>query len=1290
MSLIGEKLDKYMKGNALPATIMKGKQIYEQRGYKLDKITTTEQGHASYKVDSDSRTQPYKVEIKNWNKGILATSCSCPYNYGGICKHRVTAIMALKTHLSTQSSQTLVAPSNQFVSSNRVVQIASFDDWVMKSLFEAEAWKNRENTGIKTVLHKALNGVVDADVIVKGQQYQVYFEKLRFNNEYYSTCSCNQKSTLPLCVHKLHTLLEIRKEFGRYNPFDRMRDYTTEKNKLLQEYGFSLADDIKGKFDFKVTENGSLQLLRLDESIQKISTFQQWKTINNTIFRDEAYAYELHTDEATQLENRTVVYVMTLVGKEFLNDVQFEAYSCKINAHGKMSNFKSFESAQFKDFPQLTDDEITLITAIHSINRDGIAAFLKRKDIRLSLGYNYLDKRLIFAGAMPVLEEYVHKQLDTIFELLQHKKVFFAQNPYFSNGNELMPVVLSPERIKPWFVLKEEGEFLVLEGFVNLGKKRVRLSNFNEMESYWVKEYGDFIYKLANPEVANLLAYLPPKGVLKVHKSDFESFFEDFLVPLSQKFALSFDTQHAIVSEALFHAETKVLIKEDGDSLLFIPRFVYTEDSPESMAAQQAAYEEKRKIAKLKSLIQAPHFQSYEFGYDTLTEKCLLRKNQLLLLQRDKTLEQAFFTFLQSQHPLFATQQQFPFVHLSINDALQEGWFFTFVENLKSQQVQLYGLQELKKFRYNSNKAKFSMKSGSGIDWFDLQISIEFGDQKVSLKEVQAAFLKKQNYVALKDGTLGLLPQEWLEKYEHIFKLGKVKDQSIQVSKLHFSVLDDIAADFENAEMIAEIRHKKEKLLQFKALPSVSVPMQVKAQLRDYQQEGLKWLSFLDEFGWGGILADDMGLGKTLQMLSFLQLQKNKHPDATNLVVLPTTLVFNWQAEAAKFCPELKLFVHRGGTRQKVNEHWHEYDIILTTYGMVRSDIDLFKSFPFHYIILDESQAIKNPDSLIAKAVKQLQSFNRLVMTGTPVENNTFDLYSQMDFLNPGLLGGQEFFKTEFANPIDKAQDKIQAAHLRKIVYPFMLKRTKEEVAKDLPEKTESIIFCEMDKKQRKIYEQYREMYRQRLVEKMTTEGREKASFLILEGLLKLRQICDSPAVLNAEEPLENHSAKLEELIREIEENAGEHKILIFSQFLKMLDLIRVHLEKHNIPYEYLDGQTQDRAARVNRFQEDSDCRVFLMSLKAGGVGINLTEADYVYLVDPWWNPAVEQQAIDRTHRIGQKKSVFAYRMICKDTIEEKILLLQDRKRDLAKDLISTEEGFLKKLSQEDIIDLFS
>ena len=350
----------------------------------------------------------------------------------------------------------------------------------------------------------------------------------------------------------------------------------------------------------------------------------------------------------------------------------------------------------------------------------------------------------------------------------------------------------------------------------------------------------------------------------------------------------------------------------------------------------------------------------------------------------------------------------------------------------------------------------------------------------------------------------------------------------------------------------------------------------------------------------------------------------------------------------------------------------------------------VLQNFEFNYIVLDESQAIKNPDSLTSKASRLLRAKNRLTMTGTPVENNTFDLYSQMEFLNPGLLGNPEFFRTEYANAIDKHQDKEKAQELRQIIYPFMLKRTKEEVAPDLPDKTETILYCEMDAKQRKVYETFREKYRQQIADKLATEGLNKSSFLVLEALMKLRQICDSPALLSDDVDYGNDSTKLNEIVREIEENASNHKILIFSQFLKMLDLVKTHLEKANIPYEYLDGQTNDRASRVNRFQNDQSCRVFLMSLKAGGVGLNLTEADYVYLVDPWWNPAVERQAIDRTHRIGQTKKVFAYKMICKDTIEEKILLLQARKKELADDLISTEQGFVKKLTQEDIMALFS
>jgi non-specific serine/threonine protein kinase len=582
------------------------------------------------------------------------------------------------------------------------------------------------------------------------------------------------------------------------------------------------------------------------------------------------------------------------------------------------------------------------------------------------------------------------------------------------------------------------------------------------------------------------------------------------------------------------------------------------------------------------------------------------------------------------------------------------------------------------------------MRTSSGIDWFDVKVEIRFGDQLASLADVRKALLKKENFVALGDGTLGMLPEEWLEKYAGMLRVGQVDGDTVKVSKLHFSVIDALYNEIDSLEVQRELYEKRQKLLNFQEIADVPLPANVKAQLRDYQREGFKWLHFLNEFGWGGCLADDMGLGKTLQVLTFLQERQNRMPDATNLVVVPTTLLSNWEAEAAKFCPDLKTQVYRGATRQWDTDLFDEFDLVITTYGTVRSDIEKLRQYRFGYVVLDESQAIKNPSSQVAKAVKLLRADNRIVMTGTPVENNTFDLYSQMDFLNPGLLGSQEFFRMEYATPIDKHRNEEKARELRGLIYPFMLKRTKEEVAKDLPDKTEIVLHCEMGKAQRKVYEKFRETYRQKITDKMSRDGKEKASFLILEGLLKLRQICDSPALLSDEEDYGHDSAKLDELVREIHENAGHHKILVFSQFLKMLDLVRQHLEAMHIPYEYLDGSTEDRAARVRSFQENEQCRVFLISLKAGGVGLNLTSADYVYLIDPWWNPAVEQQAIDRTHRIGQTQKVFAYKMICKDTVEEKILSLQEKKKEVADDLISTESGFIKKLTQEDIVGLFS
>ena len=426
--------------------------------------------------------------------------------------------------------------------------------------------------------------------------------------------------------------------------------------------------------------------------------------------------------------------------------------------------------------------------------------------------------------------------------------------------------------------------------------------------------------------------------------------------------------------------------------------------------------------------------------------------------------------------------------------------------------------------------------------------------------------------------------------------------------------------------------------------------------------------------------------------MSFLEEYKKQNNGIRALVVCPTTLIYNWENEIRKFTPALSYRIHHGGARSRNKDDFNGHDITITTYGTLRSDIKLMVGVEFDYLILDESQAIKNPSSKVTKAASLLNAKHRLCMSGTPLQNNTFDIFAQMNFLNPGMLGTMEFFRQEFAMPIDKFGEEDRKEHLKKILYPFILRRTKEQVARDLPEKQEMILFCEMEDEQRQIYDAYRNDFRDKIIGTIQEQGIQRSQLTILQGLMKLRQICDSPAILNEQEKFENHSIKLEELAREITENISNHKALIFSQFLGMLSLIKEKLNELGVKYEYFDGSTSapDREVAIQSFQNDESVRVFLISLKAGGVGLNLTAADYVYIVDPWWNPAVEQQAIDRTHRIGQTKNIFAYRMICKDTIEDKILKLQEKKRALAKDLIADDTTFVKSLTREDVEYLFS
>lgn len=603
---------------------------------------------------------------------------------------------------------------------------------------------------------------------------------------------------------------------------------------------------------------------------------------------------------------------------------------------------------------------------------------------------------------------------------------------------------------------------------------------------------------------------------------------------------------------------------------------------------------------------------------------------------------------------------------------------------------EIFGEDNLKSVRVNRHKPTISFNVSSGIDWFDIQTLIQFGDIPVDLKTVRQSLRQKQRFVKLADGSMGEIPEEWLQKYRHLFHLGEQDGDTIRLSNHHLTLVDQLLAEADQTEVDAQYRQRLQRLQSFDGIAERPLPQGFVGELRPYQQAGLNWLHFLNEFGFGGCLADDMGLGKTVQVLALLQsLHEQEQPHSPTLIVLPRSLLANWEREAQRFTPNLKLITHFGNDRPKTSEHFANADLVLTTYGIVRRDLELLRRYHFHYIVLDESQAIKNPNAKISKSVRLLQSQHRLVMTGTPVENSTFELWSQFAFLNPGLLGGVDYFKSEFSNPIERNNDQEAAELLRKMVYPFILRRTKDQVALDLPPRSDRTIYVEMDTAQRKVYDKTRDNYRAELLGLIEQKGMNGARFKMLEGLLRLRQICNHPKLVR--EKYRGRSAKLELLLETLQTLQQEgHKALIFSQFVQMLYIIRDEMDKMGLTYTYLDGRTRKRQERVDAFQNDPNLTFFLISLKAGGVGLNLTAADYVIHIDPWWNPAVEMQASDRSHRIGQDKPVLVYKLIVKDSVEEKILELQERKQKLVAQLITAEGGFLKQLTADDVQVLFS
>ncbi|MFN8206786.1 MAG: SNF2-related protein [Bacteroidales bacterium] len=612
---------------------------------------------------------------------------------------------------------------------------------------------------------------------------------------------------------------------------------------------------------------------------------------------------------------------------------------------------------------------------------------------------------------------------------------------------------------------------------------------------------------------------------------------------------------------------------------------------------------------------------------------------------------------------------------------------------------------------YYTGPVELTMEVKEGHDWFDIHAFVRFGNIDVPFIKLKQHILSGTREYVLPNGETAVLPEAWFSRFRDIVQLGQSSGDRMRLKLHHAGILRMIEPErtvsFYN-ELTSGIR--QEDLLQFK------VPDSIEAKLRPYQLDGYKWMSLLQKYELGGCLADDMGLGKTLQTLVLLASQGNdgqvlrvqadgkqtsrqldlfseapktiEYMSGTSLIVMPLSLIWNWENEIRKFTPHFRVYKHFGSGRTTDPAVFYEHDLVLTTYGVVRNDLQMFSRCEFRYVILDESQIIKNPFSKLYRAVKLLKSKYKLVLTGTPVENSLSDLWAQMSFLNSGMLGSLSYFKDEFALPIEKFRDRSKEEKLKTLIAPFLLRRTKEMVARDLPSLTETIYYCEMGEEQKELYESKKSEIRNLILESFDELGAEKSRFAILRGLMQLRLLANH-SVLMPDGP-DYPSGKFEEVMRSIRNILAEgHKVLIFSSFVKHLRLFSKEFDAEGWGYCMLTGEksSPERAEAVRNFQEDPEKRLFLITLKAGGVGLNLTAADYVFMLDPWWNPASENQAISRAHRIGQDKKVIAFKFITRDTIEEKILSLQQNKSEIASLFVNNNDP-LKFFTRDTILQL--
>lgn len=1260
---------KRMYNGGTDEVIKRGKKIFATS--TIDLLEYDElMANVVFRVKDDTYSTYYKVYINQFrNDKAFTVKCSCPYNLSEICRHKAAALLNLQDLLDKNQ---LSSEGVNYQQIHTVVKMKQLDLKAIRMFASFDAFADAEEflRTQKAVILSAVDETVKAELNFKGNNYNLIIRKNEERN-FDTSCNCAGETEHPICVHKLILFLQLLSKHG-INYFDSIRNWDNVKNKLLSIYGYSLKDDLTNKFEFTYVD-GKPFLRLLDKNIKRLETpiaveqappsADSYKFPIPTINRENALQ-ETDFKENKVNSNALSLGLVLTTNNEQYPFLQFEL--CNGIANDKKSAFvdkvEKLDLSKFIDATNYSDEDKLLLQNTRKFTAPEVSKYITRNSPFGDVWQNIIQQQQdsLPKESKQLMMEYFHPKIKKLIEDNLNNQLLFWLPPgkVFSSQN-IKHLQVDETTVTPYFIVTANKNNISVECRVKLPLNDLNI-NENEHVSSFIFQFHDVLYGWNKKEDIEIVDQFLPSGQLIIDKSNWQHQLQHFIIPLTKEYDVDFiNLPKEIIKNC--SPEMKMHLAERGDYLMFEPIFSY---------------------------------KNYPITASDGNKIIFPDNDRLLVIYRNLQEEQDMINKVQALHSNFVKPNDGYTLALKGTEVLKNNWFFLFVDAMKENNTIIYGFDALRNFRFNTAKPSTRIHISSNTDWFDAKIEIDFNGQKVTVADVKKALANKQQFVPLADGSLGILPEDWVRKYSLLFKVGDGRQDSLKLSKFQFSVIEDLYNERDEEELFIALEEKYDKLRYNHEIKPIDTPAHLTKILRPYQASGFQWLNYLKEVQWGGILADDMGLGKTIQALSFMHHLKEEKGSIKALVVCPTTLLYNWQNEIKKFTPNINFYVHHGSTRLKDAVHKPSSEIIITTYGTLRSDIKLFMEVELDYVVLDESQAIKNPSSKVTKAACLLRAKNRLCLSGTPLQNNTFDIFAQMNFLNPGMLGSQEFFKTEFAVPIDKFGEKEQKEHLRKLLYPFILRRTKEQVAKDLPEKQEMILFCDMGEEQRKIYEAYRNDFRDKIMGVVQDQGIGKSQLTILQGLMKLRQICDSPAIIKNEdnERYPNESVKLEELGREISENISNHKALIFSQFLGMLSLIKAKMKELGIDYEYFDGSTTspDREKAINRFQNDENCRVFLISLKAGGVGLNLTAADYVYIVDPWWNPAVEQQAIDRTHRIGQTKNIFAYRMICTDTVEDKILKLQERKRILAKDLITDDEGFVKSLTKDDVMYLFS